>query len=98
MEGQPFAKAKTVAAATVSDGGNNTLVLTGNCAADLGKTPTQYEDGVDIPIGAAPAAGYFDAVGIFLQQLNGANNIATVTMQIRLVQEVTFYDLIQPIN
>lgn len=99
MESQPYAMSKTCAVSVVGGpGNNNTLNYYGEPAKDLGKKTYEYMALPDTLIGATPAAGVLDSIGVFTQQLNGANNAGVVTCQIKLYQYAEFYDLVQQIN
>lgn len=102
LEAQPYARAKTCTSGTVaSDGGSNTIVYYGDVAKDLGKSHQDYMGLPDVAIGtttAAIPASLQDFIGVFAQQLNGANNVGVVTCQVKLSQDIEFYELIQPIN
>lgn len=93
FESQPYALAKTFASGVTPPGGNS-IQLIGYPNRDLGRTMSEYMSLAPTASGSGPAPGTADVVGVFLQQLNGANNSGVVTMQIKLMQEVEWYELI----
>jgi len=98
LEAQPGAKAMTVAAGVSGTRSTNSMVIYGDVAKDLGKTTVDYMGLADTAVGSAPAAGTSDYIGVYLQQLNGANNTAVVSIQLRISQDIVFYDLSQEFN
>lgn len=99
FEAQPGAKAITCAVSTAASPGlSNTMIIYGDCAKDLGKTLADYMGLADTPSSSAPVAGTTDTVGFFLQQLHATNNVASCSMQLKITQNVVWYDLLQDIN
>lgn len=102
LEEQPYAMAKTclsgVTAGGGAPGGSNTIITYGSPWKDLGLTYAQYSDQPTTNINAAPTANLQDWVGIFAQQLNGANNTGVVTIGVKLQQYVELYGLANPVN
>jgi len=98
LEEQPYALATTCSSgATAGPANSNTLVLEGCPYKDLGITREQYlADGLT-PIGNVPTTQYVDFGGVFLQQLNGANNGSTTMCQIKLTQIVRLSDVISQV-
>jgi len=96
MESQPGAKAKTIMTGTsVTD---NTVTVRGQCHRDLGLTWEQYNSQL-CSLSASPSNTNFrDYVGIYLQMLNGQNNIQVISGSIRLSVVVRFTDLLNPLN
>ena len=97
LESQPYAKAKNITSGVAPPGGP-ILQLKGTPYNDLGKTRDQYLGEPDTLVSGVPAAGVRDFVGVFCQQLNGANNTSVCTVQFKLMQEIMFYDAIQQFN
>ena len=100
FEAQPGAKAITCAVSTAASPSMcNTIVYYGDCAKDLGKTMVDYMGLADTASSAAPATGgTVDYLGVFLQQLNGSNNASVCSLQIKITQDIVWYDLVQEIN
>lgn len=99
LEAQPKAKAMTISSSVASGPGpDNTLILANTCWQDVGKTQAEYMGTDDVRVITATPVGQQDFVGVFLQELNGTNNTSVVSIQVKLVQEVIFYDLINQIQ
>lgn len=96
LESQPYALATTASTGLGAQGTQNRLVLEGYPWNDVGISKQQYMDDQNL-LGANTPANV-DFAGIYFQQLNGANNTATVTFQMKLIQEVELYDLQAQIN
>lgn len=95
MASQPNAVAKVTASGVPPR--ENTVTIAHDVYHILGITKQQYEDYPPVTLSSAPTA-YPCYGGIFIQQLNGANNTSPIVVQIVLEQDVTFSDVIQPIN
>jgi len=91
LESQPYAKAKNITSGVAPPGGA-VIQLKGTPFNDLGKSYSQYMGEPDTLMSTFPAAGVRDFVGVFCQQLNGANNTSVCTIQFKLMQEIMFYD------
>lgn len=99
MEAQPFARSKTFAGSmTAGPGSTNSLFIVGQPHKDLGKTFAEYLALPDTALATTPAVGVLDYVGVFIQELNGSNNAGSCSIQMKLTQDVIFYDLIQQIS
>lgn len=75
----------------------NTLRLSQDMYHLTGQRKSQYLDLPPIAVGSNPAPGSQAYVGIFLQQLNGANSGAVCTLALELTQVVEFTDFLNPI-
>lgn len=95
MESQPYSKTKVVTFTAASSA--QTIVLTGYPWRDLGLTRQQYMDYPPTLIASTPASAICDYVGVFAQQLNGANNGSTVVSNITVSQEIEFSGLAAPL-
>lgn len=98
LEGQPFSKAMTVSSAAGMTNGTNTIVLEGYPYQDMGKTKADYMGEASTPVGSFPDASIRDYVGVFSQPLTGTNNAGICSMQLKLIQDVVFYDLVNQVN
>jgi len=94
LAAQPFCKTNVCEATVAAK--YNSVTLVGNCWNMAGQRKEMYIDQPPTAVGAGPAAPLF--VGVFLQQVNGTNNVATVTMAIEIEVLVEFTDLLNPIN
>jgi hypothetical protein len=75
---------------------SNTLTLRQTCWDLVGQRKSQWMDYPPTPVTSYPANQAY--VGVFLQQLNGANNVAAVTMSLQLQQTIEFTDFLNPIS
>lgn len=100
MEAQPYSLSKTCGSGMIAGPGvNNTLVISGAPYKDLGITREVYAgSGYQTPVTTSPALTIASFVGVFLQQLNGANNTQAVLCQCKLTQVVRFEELDAPIS
>lgn len=78
-------------------GESNTVRLSQKMHHLVGQRAQQYLDLPPTAIGSNPSAGSQANVGIFLQQVNGANNATVATIAIELIQVVEFTDYLNPI-
>lgn len=92
FESQPYALAKTFASGVTPPGGN-IITVVGRPNQDLGRTMAEYMALAPTLATSGPATGTSSVYGVFLQQLNGANNASPVTLQLKLMQEVEWYGL-----
>lgn len=94
MESQPNAVSKVCSQYVAPR--ENTIVIEHFPWDILGMRKDQYIDQPSDVIGLFPALPCY--AGIFLQQLNGANNGAALPIQVTISQVVELTDLINPIN
>jgi len=90
FEAQPHAIAMTAVSGASAEG--NRLTLSGSIADVLGKRMEQWLDLDGSLIASLPSTNDQAFVGFFTQQLNGANNASTLTIQCRLFQFIEFSD------
>lgn len=76
----------------------NTAVIEHNVWDIIGQRKEQYVDQSPTPISSLPNNTQIAFAGLFLQQLNGANNTGSIIVQLQLEQIVELSDLIQPLN
>lgn len=96
MSSQPNAVNKVAYA--FSSAAANTIVLEHNVWDILGQRKEQYMDQSPTPIASLPGNSQIAFAGLFVQQLNGANNTGSIIVQLQLEQIVELSDLIQPLN
>lgn len=94
MASQP--RSKTRVCETGVPSRENTLILEGNIWDLVGQRKQQWLDQAPTALTAFPANQAY--LGIFLQELNGTNNVAVCTIAIELQQVVEFTDLLNPIS
>lgn len=73
----------------------NTVILSGEMWNLVGQRKELWLDQAPTALGAGPAATAF--IGVFLQELNGANNVGTCTLMVQIETLVEFTDLLNPI-
>ncbi len=96
MASQP--RSKTRVCETSVPSRENTVILEGTVWDLVGQRKQQWLDQPPTALTATPGAGSQAYLGIFLQELNGTNNVAVCTIAIELQQTVEFTDLLNPIN
>lgn len=92
FSGQPGAMTKVCSNGVSSR--YNRLVLSRNVYEDLGYTKSQYEDEASTDINTDPVANNKVYCGLFLQMLDGATNTDRIVITWKLVQYVTFSNLV----
>lgn len=89
MEGQENSRSKTCTQGCSAL--DNTIIIEGCPYKDIGQERDQYMSGSQTSVSAQISASpYGDYVGVYSQQVNGANNASVVSYQIKLYQVVVF--------
>lgn len=96
MEGQPQARSKIVV--TQAPSKDNTLSITQYVWDLMGRRKNQLMDFASTQVNSFPGTNDQGFVGIYLQQLNGANNTQPILVTVRLWQKVELTGLVGAIN
>lgn len=94
LDAQPQTRSTVVEFGTGAS--DNTVAMESAVYKDLGVSREQYISGNQIPVGTSPSATntwQTDYIGVFMQQLNGANNSGIITFSAKLIQDVRFEGL-----
>jgi len=97
MQAQPNAKS-IVCASGVAANGKQQLVISNPVHKDLGMSKTQYASEVWVTSAAPSNTAFRDFLGVFVQSINGSNNVAPLMFSVKLTQQVKLVDLIAPLT
>lgn len=89
-------RAKSIVCEPGVPAASNTVVLTGDLWNLVGQRKEMWLDQPPTALGAGPSSTAF--LGVFIQELNGANNVGTCTLMVMVETLVEFTDLLNPIN
>lgn len=96
LSSQPYARSRICAYG--AETGSNSITFSSDVADSLEIRRSAWLDYLPTAVANQPAAGYRCFLGVFLQQLDGAANVAQIPVRIELDQVVEFTDLINPIS
>lgn len=95
---QSQSRAKSKLCTTNAAGKDNCLIMSEDVATTLGRRSQQWLDTAPSAMGAVPATADQCYAGLYIQQLNGANNTAALVVTVKLYQQFEFSDLLAPVS
>jgi len=96
LQAQPGAKS-IICASGVAANSSQQIVITNPVNKDLGMNKTQYSSEVWVTSAAPSNTAFRDFIGVFVQSINGSNNVAPLMFSVKLIQQVKLVDLIAPL-
>lgn len=96
LQAQPNAKS-IICASGVAANSSQQIVISNPVHKDLGMSKTQYTSEMWVTSAAPSNTAFRDFLGVFVQSINGSNNVAPLMFSVKLIQQVKLLDLISPI-
>lgn len=96
LQAQPNAKS-LICASGVAANSNQQVVISGLVNKDLGMNKAQYTSEMWVTSASPGNTAFRDFLGVFVQSINGSNNVAPLMFSVKLTQQVKLLDLISPL-